>query len=209
VTDPPELKPFAPVARIWIMQRIQITRFLPPRALPARRTWLKALHGVMIPLTFWFMIATPDVVRAIFGPRGAALNSKIALVFVTLCLIWTVDYLRRGLAGRPGPKLPPRARRFHQILHKTIIWGLFLVPVGGFLLGLTSHRLLMAGGIVPIAPPMNWPHANEIIGTLHIVQFYTLGAIIAVHAGFHIWRHVHLRDNALRIMAPKALHRYL
>jgi cytochrome b561 len=29
------------------------------------------------------------------------------------------------------------------------------------------------------------------------------------HVGFHIWRHIKLRDNALRIMALKAFHRYL
>ncbi|WP_377507432.1 cytochrome B [Octadecabacter sp. R77987] len=178
-------------------------------ALPRRRTWLKALHAVMIPLTFWFMIATPGFVRDTLGPGGALINSKIALVFVLLCLFWTFDYVRRGFASRPGPKLPPRARKIHKLLHRVIIWGLFLVPVGGFLLGLTSHRLLKAGGFWPIAPPMDWPTANEIIGKLHIIEFYTLGAIIVFHAGFHIWRHVKLRDNALRIMAPKFLHRFL
>ena len=177
--------------------------------LPARRTWLKALHAVMIPLTFWFMIATPAFVNRVFGPGGAAINSKIALVFVTLCLIWTADYLRRGLASRPGPKLPPKARRFHQILHKTIIWGLFCVPVGGLLLGFTASRQLWGGGIVPLGVPLSMPEANHIIGKIHIIQFYTLGAIIVVHASFHIWRHVKLRDNALRIMAPKVLHRFL
>ena len=36
------------------------------------------------------------------------------------------------------------------------------------------------------------------------------GAIwLGLHALFHIWRHLRLGDNALRIMAPKRLHRYL
>ncbi|WP_254796871.1 hypothetical protein [Sulfitobacter albidus] len=56
---------------------------------------------------------------------------------------------------------------------------------------------------------MGWKAANELIGTLHIYQFYLLGAVIAFHAGFHIWRHIALRDNALRIMAPRFLHRFL
>ena len=176
---------------------------------PTRRTCLKALHALMIPLTFWFMIATPDFVREVFGPRGAAINSDIALVFVTLALIWSLDFFLRGLAGRPGPKLSPRLRLFHRILHRALLIGLFLVPVGGFLLGLTSHRLLKAGGWLPIAPPMDMERANEIVGTLHIIEFYTLGGLATIHAGFHIWRHVKLRDNALRIMAPKVLHRFL
>jgi len=177
--------------------------------LPARRTYLRVMHATMIPLTFWFMIATPDLVRSVFGGRGAAINSDIALLFVTLTLIWTVDFFVRGLAGRPGPKLSPRLKRFHHILHKTILIGLFLVPVGGFLLGLTSTRLLQAAGWLPIAPPLDLAQANDIVGTLHIIQFYTLGGIIALHAAFHIWRHVKLRDNALRIMAPRFLHRFL
>jgi len=44
---------------------------------------------------------------------------------------------------------------------------------------------------------------------LHVYQFYALALLVVAHAGFHIWRHLHLRDNALRIMAPKVLHRFL
>ena len=176
--------------------------------LPHRRTWLKASHAAMIPLLIWFILVTPADVRP-FGPAAFQFHSILALVFVIICLIWTVDYLRRGLAGRPGPKLGPRARRFHTILHRTIIWGLCGVALTGFLLGLTSSQLLKAGGFLPIAPPMGWPDANEIVGQIHIYEFYALGALVLVHAGFHIWRHLRLRDNALRIMAPKTLHRFL
>ena len=80
---------------------------------------------------------------------------------------------------------------------------------GGFLLGLTSTRLLKAGGFLPIAPPLGLREANELIGKLHIYQFYLLAALVVGHALFHIWRHYRLRDNALRIMAPKRLHRFL
>jgi cytochrome b561 len=83
------------------------------------------------------------------------------------------------------------------------------VALGGFGLGLTSYIQLKAGLWLPIAPPMGWREANRLIGTLHIYQFYLLGIVIAGHAAFHIWRHIKLRDNALRIMAPKALHRFL
>lgn len=178
------------------------------RQLPHRRTWLKFGHALMIPLVIWFIFVTPDDVLP-FGPAAFQAHSMLALVFVTISLIWYADYLRRGLAGRPGPKLGARARRYHRIIHVTIIWGLFGVAVTGFLIGLTSSRLLKAGGFLPIAPPLGLPEANEMIGTLHIFEFYLLGAIIILHAGFHIWRHVWLRDNALRIMTPKFLQRYL
>ncbi len=187
----------------------RILSALPRPRLPARRVVLKWVHLAMIPLTFWFMIATPSFVAEVFGPTGAAINSDIALIFVTLALGWSIHYFTRGLIGRPGPKLAPPLRTFHRVLHHALMIGLFLVPVGGFLLGLTSERLLKAGGWLPIAPPQGWHRANEVVGTLHIVEFYTLGGLILLHAGFHIWRHVRLKDNALRIMAPKVLHRFL
>ncbi|KIN61748.1 Cytochrome B561 [Sulfitobacter noctilucae] len=163
---------------------------------------------MMVPLLVWFLLVTPDDVLP-FGPRAFQAHSMLALIFVTLCLLWTADYLRRGLASRPGPKLGPRARVLHQLLHKTLIWGLFGIAVGGFLLGLTSATLLKAGGFLPIAPPLGLREANDIIGQIHIFEFYLVAFIALIHAAFHIWRHIHLRDNALRIMAPKSLHRYL
>jgi cytochrome b561 len=176
--------------------------------LPQRRTVLKIMHWAMVPLLIWFILVTPDDVLP-FGPTAFQIHSILALVFVTLCLLWTADYLRRGLASRPGPKLGPRARVIHQMLHKLLIWGLFGVAIGGFLLGLTSARMLKAGGFLPIAPPLGLREANDFIGKIHIYEFYLLAVIAAIHAAFHIWRHVKLRDNALRIMAPKALHRFL
>ena len=162
----------------------------------------------MVPLLIWFLLVTPDDVVP-FGPRAFQAHSILALIFVTMCLLWTADYMRRGLASRPGPKLPPWARVAHQWAHRFLIWGLFGVAITGFLLGLTSATVLRAGGFLPIAPALNLKEANEIIGQVHIYEFYLLAAIAAAHALFHIWRHVKLRDNALRIMAPKALHRFL
>lgn len=176
------------------------------RARMKRRTFLKIIHWLMLPLVIWFTLMTPaDVV-----PMGIFwLHSNLALIFVAISLIWTGMYMKDGLASRPGPKLPRWARLFHQYVHKTLIWGLFLVALTGFLLGLTSSRLLKAGGFLPIAPPMDWREMNDWIGTFHIIEFYILAAIVALHGSFHVWRHVRLKDNALRIMAPKFFHRWL
>lgn len=173
-----------------------------------RRTCLKWLHWSLLPLVVWFVLVQPGDIRP-FGPAAFLFHSVLGLIFVTLALVWTADYLSRGLASRPGPKLGPRARRLHAILHRVLIWGLFGVALTGFLLGLTSQVLLLAGGIVPIAPPLGLPQANKIVGLVHMMEFYLLAAIIAFHATFHIWRHVRLHDNALRIMAPRALYRFL
>ncbi len=177
--------------------------------LPLRRTVLKWVHWTMVPLVVWFVLVTPDKVLAFGGQRAFRVHSMIALFFVTLSLLWFADYLRRGLASRPGPKLPPRARRLHWWLHRLLVWGLFGVAFTGFLLGLTSPVLLRAGGFLPFAPPLGLIEANQIAGKVHIVEFYLLGALAVVHAAFHIWRHVRLRDNALRIMAPRFLYRFL
>lgn len=178
------------------------------RYMPTRRAALKVLHWSMVPLLVWFILVTPSDVLP-FGPLAFQFHSVLGLIFVTLCLLWTADYMRRGLASRPGPKLRPWARKLHQILHKSLIWGLFGVAITGFLLGLSSATLLKAGGFLPIAPPLGLKRANEIIGTIHIYEFYLLALLAIFHAGFHIWRHIRLRDNALRIMVPRALHRYL
>lgn len=178
------------------------------RRLPARRVALKWLHWGILPLFIWFLLVTPDDVRP-FGPRAFQAHSTLALIFVTLSLLWFAGLLRRGLASRPGPKLTGRLRVLHRALHLVLIWGLFGVALTGFLLGLTSPVLLKAGGFLPIAPPMGWRDLNDLVGLIHIYEYYVLAALVGFHALFHIWRHLRLRDNALRIMAPRILHRFL
>lgn len=173
-----------------------------------RRTILKWVHWLMVPMFIWFVVIGPPEAHAL-GPWGFRFHSNLAVLFVFFCLAWTVDFMVRGLATKRSPKLPNWAKRVHWWMHRTIIWGLFVVALGGFLLGLTSDRILKAGGFLPIAPPLDFKLANQWIGTLHIYQFYALGGLIIAHGGFHLWRHIRLKDNALRIMVPKFLHKYL
>ena len=178
------------------------------QVIPARRPMLKALHWVMVPLFIWFLLVKPKDVTP-FGPAAFQAHSILALIFVSLSLLWFADMMRRGLASRPSPMLKGWLRPFHSWMHRILIWGLFFVALTGFLLGLTSSILLKAGGFLPIAPPLGLNQANDIVGTVHIVQFYTLGVVAGGHALFHIWRHYRLKDNALRIMVPKRFHPYL
>ena len=178
------------------------------QVIPARRPMLKALHWVMVPLFIWFLLVKPKDVTP-FGPAAFQAHSILALIFVSLSLLWFADMMRRGLASRPGPMLKGWLRPFHSWMHRILIWGLFFVALTGFLLGLNSSILLKAGGFLPIAPPLGLNQANDIVGTVHIVQFYTLGVVAGGHALFHIWRHYRLKDNALRIMVPKRFHPYL
>lgn len=177
-------------------------------SLPHRRQVLKCLHWGILPFFVWFLFADPDALRRM-GPGWFQFHSTMGLIFVTLALVWTGLYLRRGLLSRPGPKLPDWARPVHRIMHHALVWGLFLVAFGGFLLGLTSSFLMKAGGVLPFAPPLDLPQANHLVGLAHTYQFYALAGLVAFHSAFHIWRHIVLRDNALRIMAPKPIHRFL
>jgi cytochrome b561 len=162
----------------------------------------------MLPLFIWFAIVGPPQAHAM-GSWGFLVHSNLALLFVTICLLWTGMFLKKGMATTRTPKLPPQAQKVHWWMHRIIIWGLFLVALGGFLLGLTSSRLFKAGLWLPFAPPLGIPQLHEIIGTLHIIQFYGLAVLIAVHAVFHFWRHYFLKDNALRVMMPTVFHRFL
>ena len=173
-----------------------------------RRTILKVVHWTMLPLTIWFLVVGPPQAHAL-GSWGFALHSNLALLFVGLCLAWTVDFLWRGLATTRTPKLGSVAWRVHWWMHRLIVWGLFGVALGGFLLGLTASRQFRAGGWLPFAPPLGFERLHDWVGIVHIVQFYALAALILAHALFHIWRHYGLGDNALRVMVPKRLHRFL
>ena len=174
----------------------------------ARRTYLKVIHWTVLPLLIWFLIIGPPEAFAL-GSWGFLIHSNLALVFVLMCLFWTGDFMRNGLATRRSPKLPQWALTVHWWMHRLLIWGLFFVAVSGFLLGLTSNSLLKAGGFLPIAPPLGLPRMNDLIGTVHIIEFYGLGALVVLHAVFHIWRHFWLRDQALKIMVPRVFHRFL
>lgn len=176
--------------------------------MPHRRTLLKWLHWKVVPLFIWFLFVTPDDVIP-FGPGAFHFHSFLGLVFVTLSVLWTIGLIRRGLTGRAGPKLSARGQRLHQTLHKVLIWGLFGVAFTGLLMGITASRQLWAGGLVPVGTPLGLTDWNHIAGVVHIYEFYILAAVVIFHAGFHIWRHIRLKDNALRIMFPKALHRFL
>ena len=177
-----------------------------------RRQWLKVVHWAMVPLTVWFLVIGPPQAHGL-GPWGFVLHSNLALLFVVLCLGWTAHFVYRGMLTTRTPKLSRSMARAHWWMHRLIIWNLFGIALGGFLLGLTASRQFKAGTWLPFAPPLGaewdlaWAH--DAIGTLHIMQFYALGLLVIAHAAFHVWRHVHVRDNALKVMAPRALHRWL
>lgn len=173
-----------------------------------RRTVLKWLHWLSFFLILYFFLVEPDENRA--DPGGAlSTHAGVGLILALLMAYWLADFTRKGLAGRPGPKLPGWAKRFHPLSHKALQYGAPAMVASGALAGLAAPFAIKAFGIVPINVSFGSKTLHGWLEEVHEILFDGLLILIVVHALFHIWRHFWLKDNALRIMVPKALHKYL
>jgi len=131
----------------------------------------------------------------------------VLLAIVTA--IWLLLYWRKGLAGRPGPKLPGWARRLHTLSHRALQFGLPVVVLTGAFAGLAAPFAIKAFGILQINPGVAPRGLHKLAEEVHEIAFDALLVLIVGHILFHLWRHFLIRDNALRIMVPKLLHKYL
>ncbi|KXF90874.1 cytochrome b [Phaeobacter inhibens] len=173
-----------------------------------RRSALKWLHWLSLALIVYFYLVEPEENSA--TPRLAlATHAGVGLILALVVLIWTAIYLRKGLAGRAGPKLPGWAKRFHGLNHRVLQIGLPIMVATGALAGMLAPFAIRAFGVVPINPAVGSRTLHELAEDLHEIAFDTLLVAIVLHGIFHLWRHFMLKDNALRIMVPKLLHKYL
>jgi cytochrome b561 len=62
---------------------------------------------------------------------------------------------------------------------------------------------------LPIVPGLAVKGLHDVFTEVHEIAFNALLIALMVHVLFHISRHYMIKGNALGIMAPKALHRYL
>jgi cytochrome b561 len=111
----------------------------------------------------------------------------LAWGFVLACVAFAASGLVFGLMTRPGPKLTGALRRAHPWLHRAMYW-------------------LTAGAALVVAAEMLGYDTPGVTGSLAQMGLFSAAAL---HAIYHLWRHTALRDNALRIITPRALHRYL
>lgn len=178
-----------------------------------RRSAVKWLHWTAFALMTWFFFVEPEVPGPAAGDlRSGALSTHagMGMLLAVVALIWTVMIWRGGLLGRPGPKLKGWLRPAHRALHIALAIALPATVLSGGLAGLASDYPVTGFGIVPLNPA-GWGDADlhGAAEELHELVFDLTILLVLAHAGFHIWRHLRLRDNALRIMAPKLLHRWL
>ena len=87
------------------------------------RTVLKWLHWLSFALIAWFWLVEPEDVERL-GAAALATHAGMGTILAVLTMAWFILYLRKGLTGRAGPKLPGWAKRAHPVLHKAMMWGL-------------------------------------------------------------------------------------
>ena len=174
----------------------------------SRRTAIKWLHWLSLGLILYFFAVEPEDVERL-GAVALATHAGVGAIFGVIVLIWFAMYLSKGLAGRAGPKLPAWGKRWHPLGHRAMYWGLLAMAISGGLIGLFAPYLVLAFGVFPIAPAFDVRTLHDAAQEVHEIVFNALLFGILVHAAFHIWRHYHLKDNALKIMAPRPLHKYL
>ena len=172
------------------------------------RGLLKWVHWLSFGLILYFFIVEPEDVEKL-GAAALATHAGMGTILAVLSAVWFGFYLRRGLAGRPGPKLPAWAKRMHGLTHRTLTWGLPAMVLTGALAGFAAPFAIKAFGVLPLFPGIGSRRLHNIFEEVHEIAFNALLALLIMHVAFHLWRHVWLRDNALRIMVPKPLHRYL
>ncbi|WP_299623079.1 cytochrome b/b6 domain-containing protein [uncultured Tateyamaria sp.] len=173
-----------------------------------RRTTLKALHWLSFLLIAYLGLVEPQDVEGL-GGAALATHAGMGTLLALLTTGWITMYLRKGLASRPGPKLPAWAKWAHPVLHKVMMWGLPAMVLSGALAGFAAPYAISAFGVIPLFPGIGAEGIHDLLTNLHEVAFNGLLIALGAHVAFHLWRHYGLRDNALRIMAPKALHKYL
>ncbi len=98
----------------------------------------------------------------------------------------------------------------HRIVNSGLYWLVPITVLPGGAAGLASEYPVLGFGVIPLNPS-GWGTValHDIAEEIHEIVFNVTVLMIFVHLGFHIWRHVLLKDNARRIMFPRALHRYL
>ena len=173
-----------------------------------RRTTLKWLHWLSFGLIVYFFFVEPEDVDRL-GAAALATHAGMGTLLGILVAIWFAIYWRKGLASRPGPKLPVWGKKLHPVNHKLLSWGMPLVVLTGALTGFAAPYAIKLFGVIPFFPGFGSKGAHQTFEDIHDIAFNLLLVILIVHIGFHLWRHIGLKDNALRIMVPKVLHRFL
>jgi len=173
-----------------------------------RRSAIKWLHWLSFFIILWFFFVEPEDVERL-GAGALATHAGMGIILAIVTAIWFSMFLRKGLTGRAGPKLPKWAKFLYPWGHKALYVGTPIMVLTGALAGFAAPYVIRAFGVLPINPGFGGQSLHGFFEDVHEIAFNALIAVIVVHVIFHLWRHFGLRDNALRIMTPRFLHRFL
>ena len=118
--------------------------------------------------------------------KGGSAAPGLRWAFVGLVAAWLAVMAAGGPLGRPGPKLTGALRAIFLPFHLAL-YAALAVAAGLNALALTGRATDAAA----------W--------TALLVLFF----LAMIHAVFHLWRHTALRDNALRKIIPRRMHKHL
>ncbi len=183
-----------------------------PRRFFNRRKVIKVLHWTTFALLLYFFFVEPDEVeRGNQAAKSAALSTHAGVGFLLAIVagVWSVMFWTKGAAGRPGPKLPAWGKRAHPILNTGLYHLLPIMVLTGALSGLLAPFAVRGFGVIPLNFSGGLRGLHSVMTEVHEFTFDALTLLVIAHLSFHIGRHYILKDNALRIMAPRALHKYL
>ena len=177
------------------------------------RSFIKLLHWLTASMILYFFLVEPDVPNRSADPlKTEALSTHAGVGFLLgiVVMLWTFMFLRKGVMGKPGPKLPGWGRAIYPWLHKALHYALPAMLTTGLAAGLSAPFAVQGFGTIPLNIP-GWGNytLHGFAEEVHEIAFDGLLVLIVAHTVFHLWRHFMLKDNALRIITPKILHKYL
>jgi cytochrome b561 len=173
-----------------------------------RRTAIKWLHWICAFIILWFYLVEPEETRA--DPGGAlSVHAGMGVILGVAALIWFSMFLLKGAAGRPGPKLQNLPRKAHPWLNKSLYYGVPALVLSGAFAGLAAPFVIYAFDVLPINFAGGSHGLHDLAEEVHEIVFNAVITLVVLHVAYHIWRHFRLKDNALRIMAPKIFHKWL
>ena len=177
------------------------------------RKLLKWVHWLSAGLILYFVFVEPDLPEHgsdLAKTDALSTHAGMGALLGLVVLFWMVMFAINGPAGKPSPRLQGWQRPAFQILNRGLYFILPIFMMTGLAAGLAAPFLVSAFGLFPLNfAGMGSEAAHGFIEEIHEISFDILLYTVIAHAGFHIWRHYRLKDNALRVMVPQKFHKYL
>ena len=177
------------------------------------RKLLKWVHWLSAGLILYFIFVEPDLPRqgTDFAKTDAlSTHAGVGALLGMVIVFWMVLFAINGAAGKPSPRLSGWKRTVYNVLNRGLYFVLPLFMMTGVAAGMTAPFLVSAFGMIPLnVPGVGNDGLHDFVSEIHELAFDILLLTIIAHAVFHVWRHFWLKDNALRVMVPQVLHKYL